>query len=365
MLQVPSYEKCLEISKLSNHKFYENKFIIDDFQISIFNYRHLTYQDFVDFDGFELRGLTFVFNIDGSLYKRFVMLEKFFNFNENESSSLDSIKSKKIKSVYLKEDGSMIGFIELPNGKILARTKNSFDSSQALHAQDLFDKNPKINSFVKRCISENLSPIFELVGPKNRVVVKYDIHSLILLKVRDNSTGKYLDINDFDIDKPAKFKFSLEDLITLRKELVGMEGWIVEFIDGQKIKIKTDWYLSLHRIFTDYSQREDYLIDLILEDKIDDVLSVLDLDSEARNFVEEVIDKTNKKILKLHNDVDELLSEFDGDRKSFAIKHKNNESFPVAIMIISGKDKSEVINDFIKKKTHKLCDAKNWLESIN
>ena len=75
--------------------------------------------------------------------------------------------------------------------------------------------------------------------------------------------------------------------------LESIEGWIVEFSDGQKIKIKTDWYYSLHRIFTDYSNREDYLIDMILDEKIDDILSVLDYGSENRLFVEEVIDKIN------------------------------------------------------------------------
>ena len=362
LYHLPSYQDCIEICQKSDGIFYESKFTIDGYNISIFNYRLTTYNDFVNYNAFELRGLTFIFNSDGSLYKRFLLMEKFFNVNENESTLFDVLKDKKVSSVYLKEDGSIISFVELPNGKIVAKSKMSFESEQAIMAQKLFEANPNINEFVKDCLSKDLSPIFEYVGPINRIVVKYDKSDLILLRLRDNRTGKYLLIDGYDISKPMNFKFTLNDLMNLKVSLESIEGWIVEFVDGQKVKIKTDWYHSLHRILTDYSNREDYLIDMILDEKIDDVLSVLDYGSENRNFVEEVIYITNKKLLEMSNEVDRVLSTYTGDRKSFALEYKDHDLFWIMTQVINGKDKMEVIKFLIKKKTYRLSEARDWMK---
>ena len=172
MFYLPDYNECLEICEKSEGIFYESKSNIDGYDISMFNYRLTTYNDFFNYNAFELRGLTFVFNTDGSVYKRFLLMEKFFNVNENESTLFDTIKDKKVKSVYLKEDGSIISFIELPNGKIIAKSKMSFESDQAIMAQNLFETNLKINAFVKDSLSKDLSAVFEYVGPMNRVVVE-------------------------------------------------------------------------------------------------------------------------------------------------------------------------------------------------
>ena len=361
MYKIPSYQNCIEICEKSDGIFYESKFSIDGYNISIFNYRLCTYNDFVTYGAFELRGLTFVFNSDGSVYKRFLLMEKFFNINENESTLFDNIKDKKVKSVYLKEDGSIINFIELPNGKIIAKSKMSFESNQALMGQNLFESNENINTFVKDCISKDLVPVFEYVGPMNRVVVKYDNSDLILLRLRDNKTGKYLSTEKYDISKPMNFKFTLSDLMNLKSNLESIEGWIVEFVDGQKIKIKTDWYFSLHRILTDYSNREDYLIDMILDEKIDDILSVLDYGTEQRKFVESVVDITNKKVMDISNEVDRVLSTYDGDKKSFVLLNKEHDFFWVMTQVISGRDKMDVIKTLIKKITYRLSGARDWL----
>jgi len=195
----------------------------------------------------------------------------------------------------------------------------------------------------------------------NRVVIKYDNSDLILLRLRDNKTGNYLSIDSYDLSKPMSFKFSLNDLMSLKSSLEGIEGWIVEFVDGQKVKIKTDWYHSLHRILTDYSNREDYLIDMILNEKIDDVLSVLDYGSESRIFVEGVLDTTNRKLLEISNEIDRLLSTYNGDKKLFALEYKDHKLFGLMTQVISGRDKIEVIKYFIKKVTYRLSGAREWL----
>jgi T4 RnlA family RNA ligase len=288
-------------------------------------------------------------------------MEKFFNLNENLFTHYESVKDKKIKSVYLKEDGSIISFIELPNGKIVSKSKMSFESEQAIMAQKLLYTQPELYEFVSDCINKDLTPIFEYVGPSNRIVVKYNESKLILLRLRNNLNGEYFNLNNINLPKPEKYKFTLNDLISLKSKLEGVEGWIVEFSDGQKVKIKTDWYYSLHRILTDYSNREDYLIDMILNEKIDDVLSVLDYGSESRIFVEGVISKTNQNVKKMIQEINYILKEYNCDRKEFSIKYKNHPYFGIIIQCINGKDQMELIKEFILKKTYRLFDARNWL----
>lgn len=361
MFHLPSYQECQRICE-SSDSFYESKFFYDGYQISIFNYRLATYQDFLNYKSFELRGLTFVFNLDGTVYNRFLLMEKFFNLNENESVLYEIVKYKKIKSVYSKEDGSIISFIKLPNDKVLAKSKASLESEQALMAQEIYESDPQIKQYVDYCLSIDLMPIFELVSPRNQVVIKYEHTKLVLLRLRNNQSGQYLPIDEVIIDKPLNFKFSLNDLLALQKSLEGMEGWVVEFEDNQKVKIKTTWYLSLHKIYTDYSNREDYLIDLILDNKIDDVLSQLDFESPNRKFVEAVIDKTNLNLERLSFQLDDLISKFAGDKKQFALNYKHLELFPLAAKILSGHEKFDVLVDYIKKKTYRLNQARLWLD---
>ena len=100
---------------------------------------------------------------------------------------------------------------------------------------------------------------------------------------------------------------------------------------------------------------------MILNEKIDDVLSVLDYGSESRIFVERVISKTNKNIREMIKEIDSVLVEYNGDRKEFSIKYKKHHYFGIIIQVISGKDKMELIKEFVLKKTYRLFEAKKWL----
>jgi hypothetical protein len=66
-------------------------------------------------------------------------MNKFFNLNQTECSSYELVKEEKIKGIAYKEDGSIISFIKLPNNKILAKSKTSFESEQAIEAQKIYD----------------------------------------------------------------------------------------------------------------------------------------------------------------------------------------------------------------------------------
>ena len=386
---LPTYEECRKICDANgNLTFYESKHVIDNFQISIFNYRMATSSNFElpipgnpNIKAHELRGLTFVWNLDGSLYKRYLMLDKFWNMNQTPCSMYSIIKDYKIKTVYEKEDGSIASFVQLPNGKVMARSKTSFQSEQAVEIQKIYDKWPNIKEFVDFCVKNDITPIFEYVSPTNRIVVPYANTDLILLRMRNNTTGEYLDLVDYiqyldGITVAKSYNYSLDELVELKDVIEGKEGWIVQFENGKMIKIKTSHYISLHGLFTQELNRENTLISLIIDEKIDDIIAQLGEQSNKRDEVDKIAEVVNKEISHLIDGVDKLIAEYNdilsvrtrygGTKenavKDFAIKFSKNTLFPIAIGVVNGKDKMEMIKDRIKNQTKNLMMARTFLE---
>lgn len=104
----------------------------------------------------------------------------------------EDVKDKKILSVVDKCDGSIISFIKFSNNKVRAKSKMSFISDQAVIAQKVYENNKNLQKFIQETIDLGKTPIFELVGYSNYIVLNYTVESeLILLQVRDNKTGNY------------------------------------------------------------------------------------------------------------------------------------------------------------------------------
>ena len=375
---LPTYEDCRAICDANeNFIFFETKHVIDGYDVSIFNYRLAQPKNFEDpvpgtkLKAHELRGLTFVFNKDGSLFDRFLLMDKFWNMNQSEDSMYSVIKDYKIKTIYNKEDGSIASFIKLPNGKVIAKSKASFESSQAKEIQKIYDRWPNIKKFVDMCLDKNLMPIFEYVSPTNRIVLPYANTDLILLRVRDNKTGVYHDLNEFvdnldGITVAPTHGETLDELIELKEVTEDKEGWIVQFENGKMVKIKTQWYQDLHKLFTEDINKEHTLVSLILNDTIDDVIAQLpENDFVNRENINNIIDLLNKNIQSINKEIDYMVGEYKGDKKAFAIKHHKNEYFDIAIgVLFRGKDQMELIKSYILKICMRQEKAREYLRSI-
>ena len=186
-------EECDEIVK-NSEAFYKAERVIEGQNVVIYDYRLASISDFVDNEAFELRGLCFVEQSDGS-WKRNLLLNKFFNVGQTIGWMLEDVQDKKIVRVQNKEDGSILSFVKFENGKIRAKSKMSFESDQAVMAQEVYDNDEKLQEFIDECMKLDKTPIFELVGYNNCIVLNYEVASeLILLQVRDNITGKYEDL---------------------------------------------------------------------------------------------------------------------------------------------------------------------------
>jgi hypothetical protein len=58
------------------------------------------------------------------------------------------VKDFKIKSIYNKEDGSVASFVKLPNGKVLGKSKMSFESDQAVGINRVYNTNEDVKNLL-------------------------------------------------------------------------------------------------------------------------------------------------------------------------------------------------------------------------
>jgi len=366
---IPSYEEAVEMCSGEDDTFYESKYEVEGYPVSVFNYRLAQYKDFdmpipskPELKGFEMRGLTFVFNKDGSLYNRYVLLEKFFNLNQVPNSMYSIVKDYKIRYVNNKEDGSIATFVKLPNGKILGKSKMGFDNDQANGINKIYKNNPDVKSFVDWSLNNDIVPIFEYVAPHNRIVLRYSEEELILLRLRDNKTGKHIDIKEH-LDKIGSIKIApfeddntLDDLIEKSKTEVDKEGWIVQFDNDHMLKIKTDWYFQRHGLLTNDIYREHIIIGYILDDLIDDVISQIPEDEkESHMRINKIIsivkstlrDKVDEINLAYKEYVESGLS-----KKEYALKNKTNPNFSFVMNL----DKAEQLKKMSKEEILDIYD---------
>jgi T4 RnlA family RNA ligase len=397
---IPTYEQCLELCSGEEAPFYESKMIVDGFNVSVFNYRLAQYKDFAnpipdkpELKGHEMIGLTFVFNEDGSLFNRYVLLEKFFNLNQVPESLYSVVKNYKIKFVNNKEDGSIASFIKLPNGKIVGKSKMGFDNDQADGINRVYKTNKEIKSLVNWALDNNIVPIFEYVAPNNRIVLRYPSEELILLRLRDNLTGKHIDIRDH-LDKVGSIRVApfedeihdLDKLIELTATQVDKEGSIVTCEDEHGrdffFKLKTPWYCERHGLLTEDLYREHIIIGYILDDKIDDILGQIPEDEkEAHIRINKIITIVKKALNDKSVEIEKMYQDYiksGMSRKDYALLPREaNPNFSFVMSMVKADDMRKLSKEDILKyygtmdryeKSLQRCEpyeiAKEWLRDL-
>jgi T4 RnlA family RNA ligase len=399
---LPTYDECLTLTKMDNSPFYESINYVDEYKVSVFNYRLATIADFKLKGALEIRGICFVFNIDNTLFKRYLLMHKFFNINQTEDTLYDVVKNYKVKNVFNKEDGSLATFIKLPNGKVVGKTKMGFDNDQAIAINEIYSTNSDIKRVVDYLLDNNLIPMFEYVAPDNKIVLNYFDRKLILIKVRNNNTGNYVELSNLEVsldgvDVVVKESYILDELVNLTKTLEDKEGWVVEFDNGLHIKIKTDFYFRLHMLLTDDIQKENKLIEFVLDEKIDDILSQIPLNdiftrNKIENISEIVLREVNHLASRINDSYDEYLK-LNISQRDYAISYRiKNNLFPYVMLRIKnnklkGLTENEILSiyssykkyedalnntesfniakDVIRKRTLRLMEAREWLSEVS
>ena len=376
-----TYKDALEMVKVhKNFNFSKIESKIDGYRVVSFKYFLCEYNHFENplplkpvAKGFDMRGVTFVFNKDGSLYKKFLMLPKFFNLDQVESTLYHNVKDKKIKSITEKEDGSLVAFMHLPNDKVFAKTIGSFDNEQINAAMKIFTENHMIELLVRVQLEVGCTPLFEYVSWDNRIVLKYSKPELRFIGSRDNKTGFFHSAAGFYINKVKTVKavkdITLDELIEKSKFEKDKEGQVVEFEDGQMIKIKTDWYWNLHGLRTVNIFREDFIIKNYLEEKLDDIVSQLDYieDEDAFKFIDNVKLAVNKGIKYIDETVKLMVERYDTvyekDWVRYATIESKNKYFALSkVMIYNPEDFNKKKIEYLINNTKRLKEARNFID---
>jgi len=366
-------------------------YIVKGYKVDVFNYFLCGYNMFAnpisdrpEVNAFDMRGATFVFNEDGTLYKKFLMLPKFFNINEVETTQYHVIKDKKIKSITVKEDGSLISFMQLPNGEVFIKTLGGLDNDQVKTSMKIYNSDINLQIMVRNILSADYTPLFEYVSFDNKIVLNYSESQLRLIGIRDNISHDYVPYCGLDSTFKGFIKKnnivgvdsidgkSLDDIVEVCNSNTEIEGFVIEFEDGQLVKCKTKWYFSVHKLHTESINREDYVIESYLKDTLDDILARFDRtkDSNVFTFVNEVksaVDNYMKELLMNSNNLYSIyVNDYDRNLRDFAKKEHKNEYFKFAKCIIDDGGKyikcKIAIKDHILKKTFRLQNARDLVE---
>jgi len=298
------------------------------------------------------RGL--ITDLDGNiLYRSF---DKFFNYAEHtgEDSKLEPIPNEEF-SVYEKYDGSL-GILYWIDGETFISTRGSFVSDQAKVATKILrDKYPNVPF-------QNLHEwtiLFEIIYPENRIVVDYgEMKDLVLLNAINTETGEsinYKELTKFAKENniPIAERYQFTSLPDMNTDIpINVEGYVIEFEGGMKVKMKYDEYVRLHRLVTGVNSKTIW--DLLRHKQPFDEL----LDKVPDEFY----DWVKKTKLNLENSYKEIE---DSAKKKFKeisdLKTRKEQAFSlsgytypgIVFKMLDGKDYEEQIWKIIKPRAEK------------
>lgn len=278
-------------------------------------------------------------------------LHKFFNVNEREETQVHNLDWSKVVRVMDKRDGSMIHTV-IVGDQVLLKSKKSFDSDVAVMATKWVADRPNFQEFFHKIAQWNCTAIFEWTAPDARIVLHYPTAELRLLHVRENETGTYWEFDTLElaagrygiglVDEPGvsgtKFNMlEMDHMLELAKTIEGIEGWVLQFENGDMVKLKTQWYLERHRAMTFLRERD--IAEAVLNESLDDLKALL---------VGEGVDIT--EILKIESDVITEIRWLEAEvesiyerrkhltRKDFAIEHNGHRLFGLLMSKFIGKE---------------------------
>lgn len=325
--------------------FYFKDFEVDGYVFRIFNYRLASYSDFCEPGALECRGIMFRMDGDQPHSLAALPMEKFFNLNEVssdintlaenlvmlgrlsedvfnygkivtmkefdrvvEEQGLEALRDffpfigpfdlSKIVEAEVKSDGSLISTY-MVGGKLFLKSKGSVSSDQALSAMGWLQSQPKLHHELVDMTQMGYTVNMEWVGPNNRVVLPYDDAELIVLAIRNRETGEYVERDQLfnlmmeteEIERRWSNKMVVKNWAHWIENVVpnetGIEGYVVRFEDGVRVKIKTPWYLALHHT-KDSINSPRRLFEAVLEEATDDMKSMFYDDPQAIAMIEEM-----------------------------------------------------------------------------
>lgn len=283
--------------------------------------------------------------------------KRFFNYGETYADPIDW-KTAKVSS---KEDGSLIKVYFYNGWKV--GTSGTIDAEDAElsspiyhNFRELFDVAAKNSNFNFDKLDPHFTYIFELCSRYNQVVCPQGEPKLYHIGTRDNRSLEEVLI-DIGVDKPKEYRLSsLEDCIKMAKTFdYKQEGFVVVDKDWNRIKIKSEDYLRVHRLSNNTTLTIERALDLIRMNEVQEFLSYFPY---YQNFIDDVKNKLNSLIKKLERIECEAFTFkcFNLLKKDFSIFANKSENPFIWYQVYNNPDFSVIkwINDLPVKKLAKM-----------
>lgn len=224
---------------------------------------------------------------------------KFFNYGEQYAADLDWDSAQITEKI----DGSLIK-LWWDKGTWHWSTNGTIDAAKAEVKQSVFVTEPNLtflkliqeadnyNQIDYSSLSVDYTYMFELVSPKNQIVLPYAETSLYYLGARDNYTFEEVKL-DIGIKKPRSFDFSTLDqciAATQSNLFKDKEGMVAKDKYGNRVKIKTEDYFLKHKLANNGEVNGGALLQLI---KINDYEELLSYFPQYKPVVDDMIDAIN------------------------------------------------------------------------
>ncbi len=299
----------------------------------------------------QCRGLKF--GADERLIAR--PFHKFFNIGEKEQPhDIDWTRPHVIMD---KLDGSMVHPVILNDELVFMTRMGITDQAKAA----LSVASDAVKRLCDDVMAAGQTPMFEYTGPDNRIVVDYADTGLTLLAVRDIISGAYMGHADLTA-LAARYGVPVVDtfgqvthadaFIATGRALAGVEGYVVAFEDGHRLKLKADGYVLRHKALAGVAYEKNVLA-WIVEDALDDVLPLLhgDVAERVQTYQARLTAAINARVAELTG----FAAAFEGaDRRTYAmaVKDKIDRRLqPVAFAIADGRDARAAILKLLKRST--------------
>lgn len=259
--------------------------------------------------------------------------DKFFNWLER---GMRPAKGAFIEEITEKMDGSL-GILYRVDDEFGIASRGSFISDQAVWATKFLNGNYDLTG-----LPGNLTLLFEIIMPDNRIVVDYgDREDLVLIGARDRGSGHSLPYfsrfaefvestdlfsiaTDYDFTLPHFHSFNdIKAILAAAEKLdANNEGYVMRYSDGSFWKIKGDRYVEVHKVI--YNTGFKRVLNHLKNDTLKDLLAMMpeELLGDIRAMEKEIKDKVHDIADDVHANF--MASPCEGTRKEFALWVKAN-----------------------------------------
>jgi T4 RnlA family RNA ligase len=325
--------------------------------LTIWNYSEkVQYESLWDDITLQTRGL--VTDDKGNVVAR--PFKKFFNIEEGKHTPTSEF------DVYAKMDGSL-GILFNYEGEWVMATRGSFTSDQAIKGMEMLSK------YDYNRLNKGYTYLFEIIFANNRIVCRYSFEDVVLLGVIETSTG--YEVNIYDGENDVRLRNLINNLgfqvvkkydgIKDYSVLKGMirddeEGYVVRFSNGDRMKVKGEEYLRLHKIMTNVSTTAIWEV-LSSGGNMDDLLK--DVPDEFYKKIKEYVKQLRYQYWSVQEHAgkyfDNLYESYDRELPEKAkyaewVKQFDKHLHPILFRMYDNKDYSSYIWKLIKPDFKKL-----------